>query len=76
MFEEIKTQGNNLMNRLHQALNAFHSEERGASGSVDNIMLIFVAAIILVALLALTNETVWTAVEQNVTDVMGTTIGG
>ena len=69
----IKTE--NLSLRLRQGLRAFHQEERGASGSVDNVMIIFVAAIILIALVAAFNETIWSAVTQQIQDLMGTTIG-
>ena len=61
--------------RLRQGLSAFHKEERGASGSVDNVMIIFVAAIILIALVAAFNDTIWSAVTQQIEDLMGTTIG-
>jgi hypothetical protein len=69
----IKTE--NLSLRLSQALSAFHKEERGASGSVDNVMIIFVAAIILIALVTAFNGTIWSAVTQQIGDLMGRTIG-
>jgi hypothetical protein len=69
----IKTE--NLSLRLRQELSAFHKEERGASGSVDNVMIIFVAAIILIALVTAFNGTIWTAVTGQIQDLMGRSIG-
>lgn len=69
----IKTE--NLSLRLRQGLSAFHQEERGASGSVDNVMIIFVAAIILIALVAAFNSTIWSSVTQQIQSLMGSSIG-
>ena len=69
----IKTE--NLSLRLRQGLSAFHQEERGASGSVDNVMIIFVAAIILIALVTAFNSTIWSSVTQQIQSLMGSTIG-
>jgi hypothetical protein len=69
----IKTE--NLSLRLRQELSAFHKEERGASGSVDNVMIIFVAAIILIALVTAFNSTIWAEVTDQIQDLMGRKIG-
>ena len=49
MLNQIKAEGNQSLSNLGRVLNAFHKEERGASGSIDNVMMVFVAALILVA---------------------------
>ena len=71
MFKQIKTESSKLSN----SLKTFHAEERGASGSVDNIMMIFVAAIILIALVTLVNDEVWTRVTEQITELLGSAIG-
>jgi hypothetical protein len=71
MFAEIKTEVNHLSNRLAQELKSFHQEDRGAAGSVDNVMLIFVAGVILIALIALFNDTVTPAVTGKLGELFG-----
>lgn len=84
MLRQITTESNqelkafslrNLSLRLRRELNAFHEEERGASGSIDNVMIIFVAAIILIGLITLFNDSIWTAVTQHIQDLMGRSVG-
>jgi hypothetical protein len=84
MLRQIKTESNqelkaprfrNLNLRLRRELDAFHDEEHGSSGSVDNIMIIFVAAIILIGLVAMFNDTIWTQVTTTVEDLLGSAIG-
>ncbi len=84
MLRQIKTESNqelkalslrNLSLRLRRELSAFHEEERGASGSVDNVMIIFVAAIILLGLVTLFNGTIWGAVTGAVERVIGSSVG-
>ncbi|HEU0178626.1 MAG TPA: hypothetical protein VFV58_30550 [Blastocatellia bacterium] len=84
MLRQIKAETNqemkafsrrNLSHRLRRELSAFHEEERGASGSIDNVMIIFVAAIILIGLVALFNNTIWTAVTTTIEDLLGSAIG-
>jgi hypothetical protein len=65
----------NLRLKLRQELSAFHQEERGASGSVDNIMLIFIAAIILIGLITLFNGQIWTTVTQRISELLGNSVG-
>lgn len=66
----------NLSARLRREMGAFHEEERGASGSIDNVMIIFVAAIILIGLITLFNDSIWTAVTEKIGDLMGESVGG
>jgi hypothetical protein len=84
MLKHLKSESNqalkefsicNLSLRLRRELGAFHVEERGASGSVDNIMLIFVAAIILVALATLVDTTIWTRVTTEISNLLDNAIG-
>ncbi|MCI0665911.1 MAG: hypothetical protein L0220_33065 [Acidobacteria bacterium] len=76
MLRQIKTESNqNLSLRLRRGLNAFHKEERGASGSIDNVMIVFVAALILVGLITLINDNVWTAVTDKIQELFSSTIG-
>jgi hypothetical protein len=84
MLRQITTESNqelkafslrDLSLRLRRELNAFHEEERGSSGSIDNVMIIFVAAIILIGLITLFNDSIWTAVTQQIQDLMGTSVG-
>jgi hypothetical protein len=84
MLRRITTESNqelkafslrDLSLRLRRELNAFHEEERGSSGSIDNVMIIFVAAIILIGLITLFNDSIWTAVTQQIQDLMGTSVG-
>jgi hypothetical protein len=84
MLRQIKTESDqelkafslrNLSLRLRRELSAFHKEERGASGSIDNVMIVFVAALILVGLIALVNENVWTSVTEKIQELFGSTIG-
>jgi hypothetical protein len=84
MLKQIQTESNqelkafslcNLSLCLRRELSAFHKEERGASGSIDNVMIIFVAAIILIGLITLFNESIWTAVTQQIEDLMGQSVG-
>jgi nitrate reductase gamma subunit len=65
-----------LSHRLRRDLSAFHQEERGASGSVDNVMIIFVAAIILIGLITMFNTSVWETVKSRISDLMGKSIAG
>ena len=83
MLRQIKTESNqeleafslrNLDLRLRQELGAFHDEEHGSSGSVDNVMIIFVAAIIIIGLIALFRNSIWGLVTQRVGELMGNTI--
>src|SRR5262249_31396832 len=83
MLRQIKTESNqesrafslrNLSLRLPLELGAFHEEERGASGSVDNVMLIFVAAIILISLVALFKGPIWETVTSAIDTLMGSSI--
>jgi nitrate reductase gamma subunit len=85
MLSQIKTISNqelkalslrNLSHRLRRHLSAFHEEERGASGSVDNVMIIFVAAIILIGLITMFNTSVWETVKSRISDLMGKSIAG
>jgi hypothetical protein len=85
MLSQIKTKSNqelkalslrNLSHRLRRELSAFHAEERGASGSVDNVMIIFVAAIILIGLITMFNTSVWETVKSRISDLMGKSIAG
>jgi len=80
MLRQIKTGSNQkpkatslriLSLRLSRELGAFYAEERGASGSVDNVMIIFVAAIILLGLVTLFNTEVWTTVTERIGELMG-----
>ena len=66
----------NLGLRLRRELGSFHGEERGSSGSVDNVMIIFVAVIILVALVAMFQTSIWNAVTTAVHDIMDDKITG
>jgi hypothetical protein len=76
MLRQIKTESNqNLSLRLRRELRAFHQEERGASGSIDNVMIVFVAALILVGLIALINDNVWTSVTDKIQELFNSTIG-
>ena len=85
MLRQIKTESNqelkafslrNLSFRLRRELSAFQEEERGASGSVDNVMIIFVAAIILIGLITMFNTSVWETVKSRISDLMGKSIAG
>jgi hypothetical protein len=80
MLGQIKTGSNqelkafslrNLSLRLRRELGAFHGEERGASGSVDNIMMVFVAALILVGLVTYFNSSVWNLVTGKIQQLLG-----
>jgi hypothetical protein len=80
MLRQIKTESNqelkafslrNLSLRLRRELSAFHEEERGASGSIDNVMMVFVAAIILIGLVTLFDTEVWTVVTARISDLLG-----
>ena len=82
MFKQNKTESElnafslrNLSLRLRSELGAFHDEERGASGSIDNVMIVFVAALILVGLITLVNENVWTAVTDKIQELFSSTVG-
>jgi Flp pilus assembly pilin Flp len=84
MFRQSRTENSyelkafftrSLSHRLRRGLRAFHHEERGASGSIDNVMMVFVAALILVGLITLVNDNVWTAVTDKITELFGSTIG-
>jgi len=61
--------------RLRRELSAFHEEEHGASGSIDNVMLIFVAALILIGLITLVNGNVWSQVTGKISELFGSSIG-
>jgi hypothetical protein len=85
MLRQIKTESNqelkafslrNLSLRLRQGLSAFHEEERGASGSIDNVMIVFVAAIILVGLINLFNGEIWGQVTAKIGELLGMSVGG
>jgi hypothetical protein len=78
MLRRIKTESNqelkafslrNLSLRLRRELSAFHGEERGASGSIDNVMMVFVAAIILIGLVTLFNTEIWTTVTARISEL-------
>jgi hypothetical protein len=74
-IQEVKAcSPRNLSLRLRRELNAFHEEERGASGSVDNVMIIFVAAIILIGLVTLFNNSIWQTVTTQIQSLLGMTI--
>jgi hypothetical protein len=84
MLRQVKTESNqelkafslrNLSLRLRRELDAFHEEERGASGSIDNVMIVFVAALILVGLITLVNDNVWTAVTDKIQELFNSTVG-
>jgi hypothetical protein len=84
MLRQIKTESNqelkafslrNLSLRLRRELSALHDEERGASGSIDNVMMVFVAALILVGLITLVNENVWSEVTGKIQELLGSSIG-
>ena len=84
MLRQIKTESNqesmafstrNLSVRLRRELSAFHDEERGASGSIDNVMMVFVAAIILIGLITLFNTEIWTTVTEKITSLLGESVG-
>jgi hypothetical protein len=84
MLRQVKTESNqelkafsfhNLSLRLRRELGAFHEEERGASGSIDNVMIVFVAALILVGLITLVNDNVWTAVTDKIQELFSSTVG-
>ena len=84
MLRQIKSESNqelkafsphNLRLRLRRELGAFHEEERGASGSIDNVMIVFVAALILVGLITLVNDNVWTAVTDKIQELFGMSVG-
>ena len=84
MLRQIKTESNQesmafstriLSVRLRRELSAFHDEERGASGSIDNVMMVFVAAIILIGLITLFNTEIWTTVTEKITSLLGESVG-
>jgi len=84
MLRRIKTESNqelkafslrNLNLRLRQELGAFHDEEHGSSGSIDNVMIIFIAAIIIIALVALFNGSIWNQVTDRIGTLMRSAIG-
>jgi hypothetical protein len=84
MLRQIKTESNqesmafstrNLSVRLRRNLSAFHKEERGASGSIDNVMMVFVAAIILIGLITMFNTEIWTTVTEKITSLLGESVG-
>jgi hypothetical protein len=84
MLRQVKTESNqelkafslrNLSLRLRRELGAFHEEDRGASGSIDNVMIVFVAALILVGLITLVNDNVWTAVTDKIQELFNSTVG-
>jgi hypothetical protein len=83
MLRQIRTESNqelkalslrNLGLRLRRELGAFHEEEHGSSGSVDNVMIIFIAAIILVGLIALFKTGVWAKVKTNINNLMQSSV--
>jgi hypothetical protein len=85
MLRQIKTESNqesktfslrSLSDRLRSEVNAFHAEERGASGSIDNVMIVFVAALILVGLITLVNDNVWGKVTDKINELFTQSIGG
>ena len=84
MLRQVKTESNqelkafslrNLSLRLRHELSAFHEEERGASGSIDNVMIVFVAALILIGLITLVNDNVFTAVIDKIQELFNSTVG-
>jgi len=75
MLNQIKTEGNQSLSILGRKLSAFHAEEQGASGSIDNVMMVFVAALILVGLVTLVNENVWNSLRDKVQELFQATIG-
>ncbi|MBO0860929.1 MAG: hypothetical protein J2P21_21085 [Chloracidobacterium sp.] len=83
MLRQIKTESNqelkafslrSLNLRLRQELGAFHDEEHGSSGSVDNVMIIFIAAIILIALVTYFRSSIWNVVQSQIGNLMGSNI--
>jgi hypothetical protein len=84
MLRQIKSESNqelnafslrNLSLRLRRELDAFHEEERGASGSVDNVMIIFVAAIILIGLVTLFNTSIWSTITDRISNLLDMAVG-